>query len=247
MIKFFRRIRQQLISENKFSKYLLYALGEIILVVIGILIALQINSWKSLKARQAKEITYLKGIKSNLSDDLVNIDRVIEYNKSKMQLIDSTFYTFERYNLPEDYMPHMNRYMYVLTTYDIFETNSISFDNMVAAENVDLISNDTLRAMLSQYYKKDLVSYNQESVKQRTRQFTDYVGNASFNRQSFNHLTNYDSSLRDISEITIHEDPEVYGFLFNMLMSTKTQNEFLIDSKGSIEEYMRLIDLQIED
>ena len=45
MIKFFRKIRQRLLTENKFSKYLLYAIGEIILVVIGILIALQINNW----------------------------------------------------------------------------------------------------------------------------------------------------------------------------------------------------------
>ena len=44
MIKFFRKIRQRLLSENKFSKYLLYALGEIVLVVIGILIALRINN-----------------------------------------------------------------------------------------------------------------------------------------------------------------------------------------------------------
>jgi len=43
MLKFFRRIRQELLSENHFSKYLLYALGEILLVVIGILIALQVN------------------------------------------------------------------------------------------------------------------------------------------------------------------------------------------------------------
>ncbi len=46
MIKFFRKIRQQMLSENKFGKYLLYAIGEIILVVIGILIALQINNSK---------------------------------------------------------------------------------------------------------------------------------------------------------------------------------------------------------
>lgn len=45
MIKFFRHIRQPLLSENKFSKYLLYAIGEIVLVVIGIPIALQINNW----------------------------------------------------------------------------------------------------------------------------------------------------------------------------------------------------------
>lgn len=47
MIKFFRRIREQLIGNNKFSKYLLYAIGEILLVVLGILIALQLNTWNS--------------------------------------------------------------------------------------------------------------------------------------------------------------------------------------------------------
>ena len=47
MIKFFRKIRQKLITENKFNRYLLYAIGEIILVVIGILIALQVNNWNN--------------------------------------------------------------------------------------------------------------------------------------------------------------------------------------------------------
>jgi hypothetical protein len=44
MIAFYRRLRQQLLTQNKFSRYLLYAIGEIVLVVIGILIALQINN-----------------------------------------------------------------------------------------------------------------------------------------------------------------------------------------------------------
>jgi hypothetical protein len=58
MIKFFRRIRQRLLTENKFSKYLIYAIGEIVLVVIGILIALSINNWteekKSIKRTNLK-------------------------------------------------------------------------------------------------------------------------------------------------------------------------------------------------
>ena len=49
MIKFFRRIRQKLLSESKFSKYLLYAIGEIVLVMIGILLALQVNTWNEQK------------------------------------------------------------------------------------------------------------------------------------------------------------------------------------------------------
>src|SRR6056297_3503303 len=58
MIKFFRKIRQKLLSENKFSKYLLYAIGEIVLVVIGILIALQINNWNQQIQNNDKEKNY---------------------------------------------------------------------------------------------------------------------------------------------------------------------------------------------
>ncbi|MEO9887119.1 MAG: DUF6090 family protein [Balneola sp.] len=66
MLKFFRKIRQKLLSENKFSKYLIYAIGEIILVVIGILIALQINNWNEQRNTREKELVYLNGIRNDL-------------------------------------------------------------------------------------------------------------------------------------------------------------------------------------
>ena len=66
MIKFFRKIRQKLISENKFSKYLIYAIGEIVLVVIGILIALQINNWNE----QRKSNQLSKEFHQKLADEL---------------------------------------------------------------------------------------------------------------------------------------------------------------------------------
>jgi hypothetical protein len=70
MIKFFRRIRQKLLTENKFSKYMIYAIGEIILVVIGILIALQINNWNSYTKDRQKEKIYLNNIKRDLNNQL---------------------------------------------------------------------------------------------------------------------------------------------------------------------------------
>jgi hypothetical protein len=57
MIKFFRKIRQRLLSGNKFSKYLIYAIGEIILDVIGILIALSINNWNENRKIKNLEIS----------------------------------------------------------------------------------------------------------------------------------------------------------------------------------------------
>ena len=67
MIKFFSRIRQRLLSENKFSKYLLYAIGEIILVVIGILIALQVNTWNQSRLDSNEEKQLLKAIHSKMT------------------------------------------------------------------------------------------------------------------------------------------------------------------------------------
>jgi len=70
MIKFFRRIRQQLLTENKFSKYVLYAIGEIVLVVIGILIALQINTWNEDRVKKIALKEHLKNMIENLNQDI---------------------------------------------------------------------------------------------------------------------------------------------------------------------------------
>ena len=74
MIKFFRKIRQNLLAENKFRKYLVYAIGEIVLVVIGILIALSINNWNETNKDIEQERVYL----NNLKEDLLGIIEAYE-------------------------------------------------------------------------------------------------------------------------------------------------------------------------
>ncbi|MBT8273486.1 MAG: hypothetical protein KJO77_06750, partial [Bacteroidia bacterium] len=70
MINFFRKIRYDLMGSRKTAKYLKYAIGEIILVVIGILIALQINNWNIANKDKKKEAVYLSKIETNLEDDI---------------------------------------------------------------------------------------------------------------------------------------------------------------------------------
>ena len=70
MIKFFRHLRQSLIMENKTGKYLKYAIGEIILVVIGILIALQINNWNNDRIEASKEQLLLKNLQTDYKSNL---------------------------------------------------------------------------------------------------------------------------------------------------------------------------------
>jgi len=76
MIKFFRKIRQKMLPENKFSKYLIYAIGEIILVVIGILIAIQLNEWRNDKANANQKQNVLLALKSEFETNLTQLDTV---------------------------------------------------------------------------------------------------------------------------------------------------------------------------
>ncbi len=79
MINFFRKIRLQLLAQNKVSRYLLYALGEIFLVVIGILIALQINNWNDWRKDRAKERILLRDMAENLDLNVQNLQGDIEF------------------------------------------------------------------------------------------------------------------------------------------------------------------------
>ncbi len=79
MLRFFRQIRQRLLTDNKFSKYLLYAVGEILLVVIGILIALQIGDWSQKAVHRKLETEYLERFVVDLNRDLELVEMVEEF------------------------------------------------------------------------------------------------------------------------------------------------------------------------
>ena len=87
-MKFFRKIRQNLLSEGKTGKYLKYAIGEIILVVIGILIALSINNWNENRKNSIEEKAILENLLENLNLSKKQSEQLIsEENQLKQNLI----------------------------------------------------------------------------------------------------------------------------------------------------------------
>jgi hypothetical protein len=84
MLRFFRQIRQRLLSDNKFSKYLLYAIGEILLVVIGILIALQIDNWNEDRIKRNAEHELLLNLKEELVTNRALLIEAISYTRKSM-------------------------------------------------------------------------------------------------------------------------------------------------------------------
>lgn len=75
MIGLLRKLRHQLLNEHKFSKYLIYASGEILLVMIGILLALQVNDWNSHRLEGHKEQRFLKNLKADFKTNLTELNK----------------------------------------------------------------------------------------------------------------------------------------------------------------------------
>ncbi|MFH4967285.1 DUF6090 family protein [Gaetbulibacter sp. M240] len=157
MITFFRKVRQHLLIENKFTKYLIYAIGEIILVVIGILIALQINNTNEIKKQRTKEIQFLKNLRADLILEDSELDRYIEIRKS---MVNSAQIILEHFNgKPVENIQLFNYHNFNVEIWQAFQRINNTFLELVNSGNLTLISNDSIKnglLNLDLIYKKIL-------------------------------------------------------------------------------------------
>ena len=91
MIRFLRNIRRTLITENKMGKYFKYAIGEILLVMIGILLALQVNNWNETKQKRKVELKLLQELMDDLFETKEDLLTDIEKANSTLQITDSLY------------------------------------------------------------------------------------------------------------------------------------------------------------
>ena len=152
MINFFRRIRQKLLSDGKTGKYLKYAFGEIMLVVIGILIALQINNWNENRKVQKLEIQVYTELKSDLLQTRNDINETIskhkEIFKSSQQLITDI------YDKQSNSTTIYNSLTSSSAEFQIIPKTS-AFENL---KNIGLntLSNDSLRIAITNLFQLNL-------------------------------------------------------------------------------------------
>jgi hypothetical protein len=148
MMKFFRKVRQQLLIKNKFGNYSLYAIGEILLVVIGILIALQIDNWNEAQNLHGTEVLLLKEMKANLESDLAETQQNIILNKEKLN---ANTIVLENLKSPGSYNDTLNFYYANLMGGSYFSKNTSAYDNLKSF-GFHIINNDSLRMMITELY-----------------------------------------------------------------------------------------------
>jgi len=152
MIKFFRKARQKMLTENKISKYLIYAIGEIVLVVIGILIALSINNWSENSKNKSIETGYLIGISKDLDNDLLEFEETIEFAQEinkRVTFLQQAIKNPQLVNKSSDYF--VKSIIYTGYTYRPSISNH-SFEELKSSGRLALINNKDLRVSIAKYY-----------------------------------------------------------------------------------------------
>lgn len=167
MIKFFRKIRQNLLMENKTGKYLKYAVGEIILVVIGILIALSINNWNEEKKGKEELNQYLSSLKENIKEDIQVLDSLINrreiiINHSKREQLNFLNKTF-----------NFDDTRYALSSYVDFylQPNTSAYDALKSSPYLGKINGTSLNNLIIDYYAKTY------QIKEAEKSFNEFLEN----------------------------------------------------------------------
>ncbi|MBC3759799.1 hypothetical protein H7U19_15405 [Hyunsoonleella sp. SJ7] len=139
MIKFFRKIRQKLLSENKFSKYLLYAIGEIVLVVIGILIALQINNLNEERKLLNKRDSLISSLIEDFEFNTTEIKTILLLSEKQLNTMDNYFNLISQTNqtVSVDSLRTLARSFF---TYETFIPNMTAYNEAESSGNLSLLN-----------------------------------------------------------------------------------------------------------
>jgi len=171
MINFFRKIRQRLLTENKFSKYLLYAIGEIVLVMIGILLALQVNNWNEERKEHSKIKKYAKSLILDLEADIVETKIRLGQVEEIIISLDSLTSYVRNKNINEI----SNLDVFILTRYLIYrphQWNRSTIGELKSSGGLSYIQNDLLSKKIVEY---DAITQHLEKDFESDKSYSEYA------------------------------------------------------------------------
>ena len=152
MIKFFRKIRQKMLTENKFSKYLIYAIGEIILVVIGILIALSINNWNEERKESLIEQNYLRRLLVDLENDYKTLTFSKGLSNDRIKQVNILTNVIKNQSPSNEDSTLIIESIEKVTWRSYLPLSKIVYNELLNSGKMSLIQSEELRDLLSNYY-----------------------------------------------------------------------------------------------
>ena len=243
MIKFFRKIRRKLLTENNFSKYFIYALGEIFLVVIGILIALNINNWNENQKQLKLEKEILGEVKIGLESDYINISNVI---KDHRNFINSQDIIIDWIESEKEYTDSLIPHFKHTTWTSWFLPKDAQFESLKQF-GIRNISNGELGDQINNLYDVvyEEVQHWQNETKNRT---TDFLN--TFDELGF-------EVIKDTAQISLDYQPIDptnlqldKAYIFNLRAVNTTMKIYtgikLKNAKNEIDETLKLMEIELK-
>ncbi|MAB47293.1 MAG: hypothetical protein CMC05_01555 [Flavobacteriaceae bacterium] len=247
MINFFRKTRQKFLRENRFTKYLLYATGEIILVVIGILIALQVNNWNIDRQVKNKEQAYLLEIRNNLQQDSLKLQEVLDFNENKDKIVEDMLQIFVDTLTNKERFRILNKNANDFTYYEVFDPVRIAFNNMLSAESIGLIGNSELRKALSEYYNYPYLDGVQNRISVINRRVVDEHYPKFFTKEFVQNWMGFSSKMPPLSDLDIATDNRLMSDLFGIKMIINVQNELIKNTQKRNQEVVALLNSNLKN
>ena len=222
MIKLFRNIRQSLLMENKTSKYLKYAIGEIVLVVIGILIALQVNNWNENRKIKQKQMVFLSNVKQDLNNDLLQLEKIIDYQTEKLNMVielkDELISENKDFKTIERLFSSLQN-----TSNDTFFANTGAYTTSGSSGILDNLEPDSLKIAITtlyeRYYKR--LIYNGEIYDNRTDEIVMLRGKYfnKLNSTLTSEAVIHDSEFMNLTSVALYNNTNYV----NLSNTTKTE------------------------
>jgi len=207
MIRLFRRVRNKLLSEKNYGIYVLYATGEIVLVMVGILLALQIDNWNEDRKDRRIEVQYMERLLHDLENDTIYFESQILICERAKNHLDS--FLIEMYKAPEN--PNDVRR---IMKHGAFQTDDLTLKNstyreLISTGSMNIFTDQKVKAAIMDYYHlgEDITSQIKEFNLFSTKVMTDGMAKAP----SFTHLLLRE--LRDDLGMELFRDPSSDKFL----------------------------------
>ncbi|WP_411895917.1 DUF6090 family protein [Winogradskyella sp. A2] len=228
--------------ENRTSKYFKYAIGEIILVVIGILIALQINNWNEARKLSIKETIYLKGLKADFEQSKLALARVIKKTDRVSKMAD-TLATMIKKNGNELTAIQIDTLTGSSTGFTVFMPSEGVINDIIGSGKLDMISNKELREHIASWQADlEMIREFEGIGKDMSTKYSDYTSkyfdlvNAKFGIPAF----------LGTKRIEFLNDHVLTNYMAQIFGNSNVLNELYNEKLIEIDSLMAIIDKELK-
>jgi len=235
MIKFFRKIRQNLLAEGKTGMYFKYAIGEIILLVIGILVALQVNNWNETGKNEREQIVFLNNLKNDLNNDLAQLDQILKFQSEKLKTINELK---DKLLISTDFEKIEQLFAKTQTTSNsTYFPNTGSYTTAVSSGKIASLNPSSLKIAITNLYERYYyrLIYNGEVYDKR-------VDEVAFKRgKFFNKLT------LKLNTPDVIDDSEFVNLVTILIFDNSTYVKLGTETKNEILKVLHLIEQRLNN